>query len=87
MLPLSNLAATTRFTNSSNPKVWKDIDAYAKEWLALIGQLKARSPETCDGLSDLLTQLRSNNAKWMNIAARQFAKSINRYCEPESGRA
>jgi hypothetical protein len=69
------------------PEVWKDIDAYGKEWLTLIGQLKVRSPETCEELSRLLTQLRNNNAKWMNVAARQFTKSIGRYCEAESGTA
>ena len=64
---------------------WKDIDAYGKEWFTLVGELKATSPQTCEELSHVLTQLRNNNAKWMSVAARQFTKAIERYCDAQSG--
>ena len=67
----------------NSPERWKEIDAFGREWLALTGNLRAKPPDNAEELSSLLTALRSNNAKWMNIGATQFTKAVARYCQLE----
>ena len=64
-----------------DPELWQDIDACAAEWLALAGELKTKAPDDAKELAALLTSLRNNNAKWMNIGATQFSKAIARYAK------
>ena len=66
-------------------ELWKEIDAYGQEWLTAIGELTTKPPDNSEELSRLLSQLRSNSAKWMHIGAMQFSKAIERYCERETG--
>jgi len=75
------------FREIFHPELFKEIDACGKEWVALTDELRAKSPDNFEDLSRLLTELRDNNAKWMNIGARQFTKAIARYCELKSGTA
>jgi hypothetical protein len=66
-----------------DPKFQEEIDTYSKEWAALTHELKANPPDNAEELSGLLTALRSNNAKWMNIGATQFTKTVARIARPE----
>jgi hypothetical protein len=78
-----HLSGDDAFHGLFDPELWKEIDASGTEWLALTGDLRAKPPDNAEELSSLLTALRSNNAKWMNIGATQFTKTVARYCEPE----
>jgi hypothetical protein len=82
-----HLSGDDAFHEIFHPELWKEIDACSEEWLALAGELKARSPDNSEELSRSLTELRNNNAKWLNIGARQFTKAIVRYCEYKRGTA
>jgi hypothetical protein len=63
-----------------NSDVWNEVDACGQEWLALTREFTTKSPHTSEDLARVLTALRDNNAKWMNIAATQFAQTINKFC-------
>jgi hypothetical protein len=78
-----DLSGDDAFHAIFDPEVWGEIDACSKEWLALTGELRAKSPDNSEELSGILTALRSNNAKWMNIGATQITKTVARYCEQE----
>ena len=78
-----HLSGDDAFHGLFDPELWKEIDALGREWLALTGDLKAKPPDNAEALSSLLTALRSNNAKWMNIGATQFTKAVARYCQLE----
>ena len=78
-----HLSGDDAFHGLFDPELWKEIDASGTEWLALTGDLRAKPPDNAEELSSLLTALRSNNAKWMNIGATQFTKTVARYCELE----
>ena len=75
------LTGSDAFHDLFNPELWKEIDACASEWRALAGDLRTKPPDNAKDLASLLTALRSNNAKWMNLGATQFAKAIARYCD------
>jgi len=78
-----HLSGDDAFHEVFDPELWKEVDACGGEWLALTGDLRAKPPDNAEELSRLLTALRSNNAKWMNIGATQFAKAVARYCKLE----
>jgi hypothetical protein len=73
-----HLSGDDAFHGLFDPELWNEIDALGREWLALTGDLRAKSPDNAEELSSLLTALRSNNSKWMNIGATQFNKSVAR---------
>lgn len=75
-----HLSGDDAFHEVFDPELWKEIDACSREWLALTGDLRAKPPDNAEELSSLLTALRSNNAKWMNIGATQFTKAVARCC-------
>jgi hypothetical protein len=77
------LSGDDAFHEVFDPEFWNEIDGYSSEWVALTSELKATAPENAKELSNRLTALRSNNAKWMNIGAKQFAKSVARICKTE----
>ncbi|MFL6531209.1 MAG: hypothetical protein ACJ8KX_12120, partial [Chthoniobacterales bacterium] len=68
------------FHDLFSPEVWEEIDACTSEWVSLTGESKANPPENAKDLSRLLTAMRSNNAKWMNLGAAQFSKDVARFC-------
>jgi hypothetical protein len=75
-----NLKGDDAFHDLFEEDLWKDIDAYSKEWLELTRRLKAELPDHAEELARALTELRNNNAKWMNISATQFTRAVARYC-------
>lgn len=75
-----NLSGDDAFHEVFHPDLWEEIDVCSKEWLALTGELKAKAPDNSEELSRLLTDLRNNNAKWINIGAKQFAQTVQHYC-------
>jgi len=78
-----NLNGDDAFHEVFDSEFWEEIDSYGSEWVALIGDLKAKPPDNAEELSSKLTALRSNNAKWMNVGGRQFAKAVARYSGEE----
>jgi hypothetical protein len=81
------LSGDDAFHDIFHRDVWKEIDAYGEEWMALTSELSAKSPHKSDEVACLLTGLRNNNAKWMNIAATQFAQSIAKFCPAQESNA
>ena len=75
-----NLSGEDAFHEIFHHDLWKEIDVCSEEWLALTGELREKSPDNAEALSHVLTELRNNNAKWLNIGARQFAQAVNHYC-------
>jgi hypothetical protein len=75
------LSGDDAFHGVFDPEFWKEIDDCSREWLALTGELKAKPPDNAEELSSLLTALRSNNSKWMNIGATQYAKAVGRIAQ------
>lgn len=76
-----DLSGDDAFHSVFDCEFWPEIDACIKEWMALMGELRTKSLDNSEELSRLLTALRSNNAKWMNVGATQISKTIARYCE------
>ena len=70
------LSGASAFHNIFAGDLWHEIDACSTEWLALKGELEAKPPDNAQELSRLLTALLRNNAKWMNMAATQFARYV-----------
>ena len=81
------LSGDDAFHDIFHSEIWHEIDAYSQEWVALTTELTAKSPRKPDELAPLLTGLRNNNAKWMNIAATQFARSIAKFCPAQGSNA
>jgi len=75
-----NLKGDDAFHELFEEDLWKDIDAYSKEWLELTRRLKEELPDNAEALARALTELRNNNAKWMNISATQFTRAVAKYC-------
>jgi hypothetical protein len=75
-----HLSSGDAFHDIFDPELWEEVDACSKEWVALADDLKEKPPDNAEALSRLLTPLRSNNAKWMNIAATQYTKTVARCC-------
>jgi hypothetical protein len=75
-----NLKGDDAFHELFEEELWKDIDGYGKEWLELTRRLNAELPDNAEELARVLTELRNNNAKWMNISAMQFTRAVARYC-------
>ena len=53
-----------------------EIATYSSEWLQLINELRSVPLDNAEALSHLLKQLLENNAKWLEVGARQFASTI-----------
>jgi hypothetical protein len=74
-----HLSGEDAFQEIFNTDLWQELGVLGEEWLALTGELK-KSPDNHEELSRLLTQLRNNNAKWINVGAKQFAQTVQHYC-------
>ena len=79
-----DLGSSDAFHEIFDDALWNEINDCISEWLEIVDKLKAKSPDNAEELARFLAELRSNNAKWMNVGATQFAKAIGRYCEPEA---
>ncbi len=49
-----------------------EVEACGDEWSRAIAALAAAAPENAQALSSQLKDLRDNNAKWLQLAAKQF---------------
>ena len=65
-----------KFYAAFRPDLRPDVDAYSEEWMNLTQKLQTAPGETAEDLSRQLKDLLSNNAKWLNVAARQFGISV-----------
>jgi len=75
------LSGDDAFHGVFDSELWEEIDARSAEWLALTNDLRVKPPDNAEELSSLLTALRSNNAKWLNIGATQYTKAVARYAK------
>lgn len=78
-----HLSGDDAFHGLFDRELWESIDEGGKEWLELINGLRVKPPENAEELSNALSALRNNNAKWMNIGAVQFTKAVEQYCKME----
>jgi hypothetical protein len=75
-----HLSGEDAFHEIFHSDLWKEIDVFGAEWATLAGELRAKSPNSSEELSRVLTELRNNNGKWINIGAKQLAQTAQRYC-------
>jgi hypothetical protein len=52
------------------------VDAYSDEWIQLTQRLRTAPADNPEELSRQLQELLSNNAKWLDVSARQLALTI-----------
>jgi hypothetical protein len=74
------LAGPDAFHELFDHELWEEIASGSKEWLDIVNGMRTQQPDNFADLDKALTGLRSNNATWMNIGARQFTNSVARYC-------
>jgi hypothetical protein len=79
-LAILHLGSLAAFHAVFDRELWKDVDACSNEWVALTDELKEKPPSNATELSSLLTALQNNNAKWMNLGATQFTKTVAECC-------
>jgi hypothetical protein len=65
-----------KFYSAFSPDLRVEVDACTGEWTQLFQRLRNEPADNPQGLSLQLKGLLANNAKWLNIGARQFASSI-----------
>lgn len=53
-----------------------DVEACGEEWTQLVNRLRATPPDNPEELSGQLKDLLGNNAKWMEIAGKQFTLTV-----------
>ena len=53
-----------------------DVDAYSEEWIQLTQRLRTAPAHNPEDLSRQLKDLLGNNAKWLDVSARQLALTI-----------
>ncbi len=73
----------TRPYDSRAPPLCSTVKRRSKEWLDIVNGLRTKQPDNAEELANVLSALRGNNAKWMNVGATQFAKSVSQYCRME----
>jgi len=78
-----HLAGDDAFHGLFDRELWDGIDAGGKEWLEIVGRLRTNPPENAEDLSNVLSALRNNNAKWMSMGATQFTRAVAQYCGME----
>jgi hypothetical protein len=74
------LAGPDAFHELFDHELWEEIASGSKEWLDIVNGMRTQQPDNFADLDKALSGLRSNNATWMNIGARQFTSSVARYC-------
>ena len=53
------------------------IEACGDEWVQLVDALRAAPAQNCDALAGRLKALRDNNARWLELAAKQFVLAVH----------
>ena len=62
-----------------------DVEACGEEWVQLINRLRATQVDKPDELGRQLKALLGNNAKWLNIAGRQFLLTVADFGDVRQG--
>lgn len=70
------MSGLDKFYAVFRPDLRADVEAYGEEWMQLTQSLQSAPGDNAEDLSRQLKDLLSNNAKWLNVAARQFAISV-----------
>jgi uncharacterized NAD-dependent epimerase/dehydratase family protein len=83
VLAALHLSGDDAFHGIFDPELWDGIDEAGKEWLDIVNGLRTKAPDNAEELAKVLSALRNNNAKWMNIGATQFSKSVAKYSRME----
>jgi hypothetical protein len=66
------ISGLDKFYGVFSPDARNEVEACGDEWLRLMTALGASPPENSTVLTGRLKDLRDNNAKWLQLAARQF---------------
>jgi TIR domain-containing protein len=78
-----HLSGDDAFHGLFDRELWGEIDEGGKQWLDIVNGLRTKPPEDAEELCKVLSALRNNNAKWMNIGATQFSRAVAQFCKME----
>ena len=71
-----DMQGVDKFNGAFRRDLRPEVDACSAEWIQLMDALRSSSVEDSLALGQQLKQLLGNNAKWLEIGARQFSSSI-----------
>ena len=77
------LAGEDAFHALFDQELWEEIASGSKEWLEIVKGMRTQPPDNPDDLDKALSGLRNNNARWMNLGAKQFTNVVAQYCRME----
>ena len=68
---------STRFYGIFARELRPDVESCGEEWTQLMQELGATPAETASVLSGRLKALRTNNARWLKLAAKQLLLEVD----------
>lgn len=77
----AGLSGMDAFYAIFDPSLHAELSGALDEWLSLVRSLKATTALDDDSLSRALMALRTNNARWLALAGRQFTLKIAGFCQ------
>ena len=72
----SGVQGIDRFYGAFSRDIRTDVEACGEEWAQLMNAMRAAAPQSAEALVGQLKSLRSNNAKWLGLAAKQFVDAV-----------
>ena len=72
----SGVQGIDKFYGAFSRDIRPDVEACGDEWTQLMNAMRAAAPESAEALVGQLKSLRSNNAKWQGLAAKQFVNAV-----------
>jgi hypothetical protein len=70
------MSGLSKFYTAFHRDLRADVDAYSEEWIQLTQRLRTAPADNPEELSCQLKDLLGNNAKWLDVSARQLALTI-----------
>ena len=78
-----HLSGEDAFHALFDQEVWEEITSGGQEWLDIVKGMQTQPPDNPADLEKTLSRLRNNNARWMNMSAKQFTSVVAQYCRME----
>ena len=72
----SGVQGIDKFYGAFSRDIRPDVEACGDEWMQILNAMRAAAPESAEALVGQLKSLRSNNAKWQGLAAKQFVNAV-----------
>ena len=72
----SGVQGVDQFYGAFSRDIRADVEACGEEWAQLMNAMRAAAPQSAEALAGQLKSLRSNNAKWLGLAAKQFVDAV-----------